>query len=124
MNRDLITRIRDIVRAAPQSFDMSNWEDPHPCGTARCIAGWAVHLATGKPLYTRTTDGLHGYVLDPSVMQLAGTDAEGRSEGSIIQAAAANLLGLGFEEAHEVFFSSNGRALLWLDRNSNDTPEA
>lgn len=61
MNTELFKKINDIINPVRDDtgrravnfgvFDMCTWEDGTGCGTTRCVAGWAVHLATGTPLY-------------------------------------------------------------------------
>lgn len=62
-NRQLFQKIYEVI--APESgvidwhkFSMSSWEDDDSsCGTARCVAGWAIHYESGgAPVYTE--DGL------------------------------------------------------------------
>ncbi len=63
----LLKQVADHALAAPENFTMSDW---HACGTAHCIAGWAVHLK-----------GEEGYALEKKVgpatagALLLGTDA-------------------------------------------------
>lgn len=58
-NIELLTKIRDLVKLAPQKLDMDYWSTiPYDmvqlddgsqakvsCGTTQCIAGWAVQLS-------------------------------------------------------------------------------
>jgi hypothetical protein len=72
MNRELFKKIDDIITPDPDKLDMGSWEewDDNPeCSTTRCIAGWAITLTTGQPLYVRTEEGL--YRQHPSVIELA-----------------------------------------------------
>lgn len=53
MNTELFKKIHDAIEADPAGFDMGAWEGlkdyEHPaCGTTRCVAGWAVHFASGE----------------------------------------------------------------------------
>lgn len=53
MNTELFKKIHDIIQTDPEGFDMWTWEGlkdyEHPaCGTTRCVAGWAVHFASGE----------------------------------------------------------------------------
>ena len=63
----LMKQVAEHALAAPENFTMSDW---HACGTAHCIAGWAVHLK-----------GEEGYALEKEVgpatagALLLGTDA-------------------------------------------------
>ena len=71
MNTELFRKIDEViaidgVEPDPDKLDMSSWEEETPsCGTTRCVAGWGIHLTTGKPLYDS-----HGE-LDESVIELA-----------------------------------------------------
>jgi len=52
MNVKLLKRVRDRIKLRPQQFDMTDWfspstnadQTPSHCGTAACIAGWAMTL--------------------------------------------------------------------------------
>lgn len=52
-NTPLFKKIREIISVKPELFDMASFENGgnSECGTTRCIAGWAIHLETGEPLY-------------------------------------------------------------------------
>ena len=83
---DASTRLQAVaaaVLADPSSLDMYTWHSS--CGTAHCLAGWAIHQA-----------GPLGQVLE----QLHGSALAGRL-----------LLG---HEAAERFFQSNAEVLDWL----------
>jgi len=41
-NTDLFRKIHDQITTHPESHDQGDWESP--CGTTRCVAGWALHL--------------------------------------------------------------------------------
>lgn len=78
-------RLRDVAEAAlltPQALNMWEW---HSCGSAHCIAGWAVHL-----------EGADGYKLE--------RETSSSTAGTI-------LLGL---EASKMFLTSNEVARDWL----------
>src|SRR3546814_4173457 len=66
LNTELFAKIYDIITDGDgvprrQTFSMDTWE--HSCGTSRCVAGWAVHLETGQPLFERD-GGAHRSTLD------------------------------------------------------------
>lgn len=71
MNTELFRKIDEVIAVdgvEPDyaTLEMGSWEDDsNTCGTTRCVAGWGIHLTTGKPLYDGTGD------LDPSVIELA-----------------------------------------------------
>lgn len=99
MNTVLFGQIDDIVQAEPRSLNMDSWEGS-PCGTSRCMAGWAVHLTTGKPLYG--TDGNY----HPSVRELAkqlGVEDD-------FEVLGAALLELDPDDAAVVFYVDNETA--------------
>lgn len=52
-NTPLFKKIHEIINLKPELFDMASFEgdSSSECGTTRCIAGWAIRLETGKPLY-------------------------------------------------------------------------
>jgi hypothetical protein len=88
MNTELFQQIHDIITTRPEAFDMATWEYTKSCGTTRCVAGWAVHLTTGEPLFAVDASGFSN--LHPSVEALAedlGVEAD-------IQPVAGKLLGL------------------------------
>lgn len=61
MNKQLLLKVAALIKAEPRKLDMSviisrdmrQLENPPPCGTVGCIAGWAMRVS-GK----RTTDAL------------------------------------------------------------------
>jgi hypothetical protein len=40
--------VLDIVNAYPNLHNQAHFEFKHACGTARCIAGWAIYLHYGE----------------------------------------------------------------------------
>ncbi|MFF8831343.1 hypothetical protein [Streptomyces sp. NPDC015131] len=48
-NVDLMLQVRNHIKMRPETHYQGLWEThTADCGTARCIAGWAIYLATGK----------------------------------------------------------------------------
>lgn len=92
INIRLLRRIQKAILKHHRQFDMSYWftgrdatgKPAGGCGTAGCIAGWAVHLARKNKT-------------------LAATRAEVESAA----AEARQLLGLGAIEAGRLFFSEH-----------------
>jgi len=83
---DHLQRLRAVaseVLAGPQNLHIANWH--HDCGTAHCLAGWAIHQA--GPL-GEVLEKLHGPYI-------------------------AGLLLLGADAA-EHFYDSNEEAIEWL----------
>ena len=86
--RDRLVAVAHAALADPANLDMSRWHNESGgCGTAHCIAGWAVHLA-----------GTAGYEL----------------EAQVGQPAAGNIL-LGVE-ASALFYIPNDEARSALHR--------
>ena len=67
MNRELFKKIHDIITPTPDKLDMGSWEGE--CGTTRCVAGWAIYLTTGQPVYV--TDERGNIRQHPSLATLA-----------------------------------------------------
>jgi hypothetical protein len=116
-NTELFRKIHEIISADPMKLEMSNWErrpidayrDPDTtleqdlCGTTRCVAGWAVALTTGTPLFV----GFSG-VRHPAVKELFR--AHGLTFDDDFVDLGAELLGLDKTDAYRLFFSSDLRA--------------
>ena len=54
MNVPLLIPIKEKILTEPENFQMPDWE----CGTAYCIAGWAVKLSGQEKLIERNKEGL------------------------------------------------------------------
>lgn len=61
MNKTLMNRIADMIEKYPENYDQGTWSNDEKicpitakgkpkCGTAHCIAGWAVALSVKKPV--------------------------------------------------------------------------
>jgi hypothetical protein len=76
LNTELFKKIHEVVSANPQRHDQATWEGQSvgDCGTTRCVAGWAVHLATGQKVF-RWESGV------PNVL-LSGATASPPSPGT------------------------------------------
>lgn len=48
--RALFMQVAEAALADPANLVMDNWHKETSCGTAHCIAGWAVHLTDSYPL--------------------------------------------------------------------------
>lgn len=96
LNIRLFQKIHAQIESFPESHNQGSWE----CGTSRCVAGWAVHLTTGQPVYA--TIGLH-----PATRELAGE--LGVRTGSI-PAVARRLLGVTADEAGRLFYADDEQA--------------
>lgn len=100
--------IYDYLVAHPEEHSQQNYGKKTACGTTMCIAGNAI--ITFRP------DLVEWEMLDSGVKVLKGWfDAEGD-----IDNIAGELLGLGLEEQHELFYEmDNERALEQLKRVAN-----
>ncbi|SRR6266550_5338456 len=80
-------KVLDQIAAHPETHSQMVWENG--CGTVRCVAGWAIHneLPEGAPI--RWIFDIKGYE---------------RAGYAIV---AADLLGLGYYEAEELFRDAN-----------------
>lgn len=47
INQPLFQLVLDQIRMEPESHHQGSWEFTNSCGTTRCVAGWAIHIATG-----------------------------------------------------------------------------
>ena len=95
MNVELLRRIQKEILEEPLRINMDKWaycpdetEDPPPCGTVACIAGWAIALSRDL----RGEDLVNYLYLD---VPACGIQPFG---------AAIGVLSLGFVEAGHLFF--------------------
>lgn len=106
MNQELFKKVHDVISATPRDLEMSTWEEPeNQCGTTRCVAGWAIFLTTGKPLYTPESNYMR---MDPSVLELAGPTVT-RDQDVKFEQIGADLLDLQFNECW-LFYADSGIA--------------
>jgi hypothetical protein len=106
INQDLFGRIDKQIGSEPEGFNMDSWErvvllesSATACGTQRCVAGWAIHMvhedrfgATGKPLRLQLLD-------------LVGFAANDHANPLGYQEYGAEILGLTYGEAGQLFYS-------------------
>lgn len=97
LNIPLFRKIHAQIESFPESHNQGSWE----CGTSRCVAGWAVHLTTGQPVYA--TIGLH------SATRKLVEELDVRDTGSI-PAVARRLLGITADEAGRLFYADEAQA--------------
>lgn len=103
MNRELFQKIDKVFTEHPEWHDQSSWESR--CGTTRCVAGWAIHLTTGKPLYTAPD----GATRHPSVSAMARR--LGLPARVSLSDLGAELLGLDDRERYALFhYADNDEA--------------
>ena len=90
MNKERILEIADLIEAGHEGmvFDMTTFGDEHPCGTAACIAGWAV-----------VRFGENG----------GAPNVAWQIEGPDVFSGALSVLGLSFPEAQRLFTPNERR---------------
>jgi len=99
MNTELFSKIDEVIQNTPERHYQGTWESVNECGTTRCIAGWAVHLTTGTPVYDR-----HG---DPTRESAQLASSLGVSDPWHISAVAQRLLDITPEQAGKLFFATD-----------------
>lgn len=120
MNVELFRRIEAIVRTSPNLLDMLHWEgQPNPCGTTRCIAGWAVALTVDGPVY-KSDDTFSQSAKDLAAEHGAVTRG-GAVDMGILGAA---LLGMDLGPASDLFQSPSRVAIRFLELVVSEGPEA
>ncbi len=84
VNWDNVERVLDAIDAQPDRLSMASYESA--CGTTRCIAGWAAHLAgwsivqhTG--IATKDGESAYGHI-DDIASDFLGIDARINSIGN------------------------------------------
>lgn len=89
INTTLLILIQDAIKAHPKHFDMRSWYRDTDCGTAACIAGWAIQFGS----FFKDTDIEHmqvkyEYPVDTS-----------------IETGARRMLGMTSNQAYRLFYS-------------------
>ncbi len=106
MNTELFRRVHEVISVHPERLDMGSWEGYTPCGTTRCVAGWAVYLTIGTELFD--AEGRDHVRMEELSLEL-GVPLLGQ-EGDIARVhlgrVGAKLLGLSPEEATALFHSN------------------
>ncbi|MFF5973674.1 hypothetical protein ACFY7C_19315 [Streptomyces sp. NPDC012769] len=93
-NTDLMLQVRNQIRMEPERHRQAAFESF--CGTTRCIAGWAIFIATGQQVDVACNLGT-SYWQHPETV-------------------GAKLLGLNEKEAGAIFYElDEGKALAKLD---------
>jgi hypothetical protein len=96
-NYPLLRKTKEHIEAHPEEHDQRYWGLKGPCGTTMCFAGHAVVLAGLKPIWSRPGDIFYG----EETHMIAVVEEDG-SRWSV-QVGAARALGLGPDEAEELF---------------------
>lgn len=84
MNKLLLRQVAKAIKKHPRQFAMGAYFDSEldnlapagGCGTAACIAGWAIHLSKGKDTLRETADLPHG---GETAMELLDINMEQRN---------------------------------------------
>lgn len=110
MNTELFQKIHEVISPRPDLLRMHDWESidgSGECGTTRCIAGWAVHLTTGEPLFHLVPDGDGLEMEHPSVLALSDRLGLGPLDRRNFEMIGARLLGLDTDTARVVFYDAD-----------------
>jgi len=90
-NVELFKKIYRQITDHPETHDQGIWESD--CGTARCVAGWALYFHNSKQSVHRTAEDI-----------LWGEGPRSTLRGSWEAIAAKTILGLTDDEAEDLFF--------------------
>ena len=102
LNVKLLDRILRHVKKEPRRFNMGQWVDSSvtaPCGTAACLAGWAVILGDPKG---------NTKAVRAKFIHLANNQNGGTPDTSTIFKRAMKALGLTYDEAKGMFLTYTG----------------
>lgn len=116
-NAELFAKIRDVIKASPEGHEQSTFESETSCGTTRCVAGWAIYLETGVPVFMSDSS----IVLSPEAraleLRLGLVRGDFENDVDMVHAIARELLGLSEQQAHQLFYRfSNQGALELVER--------
>jgi hypothetical protein len=103
---DLAKRVSAHIHANPDQHRQGDWYQEDDCGTAACVAGWTAVLDGAELSKNFYPDGF-----------VEASAVEGALAGGTrsIASYAREALGLTPDEAKELFFSRERRALSYLD---------
>lgn len=112
INRKVLYEIADILETYPEHHDQDNWirndvgtagssiiwnGETISCGTAQCVAGWALILENG---------GLDGFSMDEEVVFSNGSSFSRYNDAYFIE-RGAEILGLSSGDADTLFMSTD-----------------
>ncbi len=103
VNVELLRKVLEFITEHPDEWEQAEWLSRSTCGTAGCVAGWAV-VMDGQEIEW-----------EPDVLDngLTGYRASGTKQGLRIDDAAREALGLTPFEASEMFMAYNDLPYLW-----------
>lgn len=103
MNIPLLKEIRKEILAEPQRLDMNHWINPDDntasCGTAACVAGWAVILTMRKEDRRKSWQKIAYEIWKSQAVDWSGASSRWPTE-----VAGRERLGLSASEADRLFF--------------------
>lgn len=96
-NLPLINKVMDHIEAHPEEHNQADWaiKVDHPCGTAYCYAGHAVHMSGGEMIFT---DGHAVHIAEFCIMP--GSE---NPHGRRVDDTAVDLLGISPQMAEYMF---------------------
>lgn len=102
-NRELFEKIAAQIEETPDRYNQNEWRDTNnTCGTAYCVAGWAVALAKGEDWFEEnesSTTVVETFRMDGSSM----LTTEPYVPSALIMDTAVEELGIDDEEADVLF---------------------
>jgi hypothetical protein len=107
VNVPLLRKTLEHITAHPKEWDQRWWASRSDCGTAYCMAGWAVRFAHPNAVAVNYVDT--GYSDGTQAAQHVVIDGERHD----IERAARRELGLSETEGNELFAPYNSITKLW-----------
>lgn len=115
LNVPLLTKVLDHITAHPAEWNQGVWAEETTCGTAACVAGWAV-IMSGHPLVFEANVRMY----DPDSLEISnsGPCARFTANNEYIADVARHELGLTKGQAECLFDSANKLDSLWQMANA------
>lgn len=116
MNIERLREVRAIVLAEPARFDMNDYVQSEPCGTACCIGGWGASIAGFIPKRVKGKKAIRG---------LVDTALESGRDCNAHHLAAMASLGISdFHQAERLFLVSDWPAVFRTAYRNAETRRA
>lgn len=98
VNVELMQKTLDYIAMHPDEHDQSDWAQKSDCGTTRCMAGTAVHVAPGYKLMW------HNRPAEEYDYTSQAVDEDGRVYA--VRDLAEDLLGVDYSQARDLFYEA------------------